>query len=179
MAPQQPPWGEEPGLYESVRERNRDIVGQLADHAKTEGVGIAIENICDKPAPRRRFGTTVDELLWLVEQTDPATVGVCWDVGHAHIAGLDQYRAIKALGPSLRATHIQDNDGSADQHRLPYEGTIDWSAVLRALREIDYRGAFNLEVGGAVHATPLAIRPAKVRYALELVTAMLEGRLEA
>ena len=177
--PSSRPWGEEPGVYETVRERNRDIVGQIAETAKAECVGIAIENICDQPAPRRRFGTTVDELLWLVEQTDPTTVGVCWDVGHAHIAGLDQYRAIKALGRSLRATHIQDNDGTADQHRFPYEGTIDWTAVLRALREIDYQGAFNLEVGGAVHNTPLAIRPAKVRYALELTTAMVEGRLEA
>jgi sugar phosphate isomerase/epimerase len=169
------PWGEEPGVYDAVRERNRDVVGQLADTASSLGLGIAVENTWDHPGPWRRFGTTVGELLWLAEQTDPATVGVCWDTGHAHIAGLDQYRAIKALGPHLRAMHIQDNDGSGDQHRLPYEGTIDWPALLRALREIGYQGAFNLEVGGALHATPLAIRPAKVRYALELAAAMVQG----
>ena len=170
------PWDDDPGVYDTVRQLNRDIVGRLAETAKDECLGIAVENL---PGKGRRFGATVDELLWLVEQTDPTTVGVCWDVGHAHMDGVDQYSAIEALGRNLRATHIQDNDGTADQHRFPYEGTIDWSGVLRALREIDYQGAFNLEVGGAVHATPLAIRPAKVRYAFELTTAMVEGKLEA
>ena len=172
-------WGEEPGLLEAVSNKNRDVLGQLVETAASLGIGIAIENIFDRPGPRRSFGTTVDELLWLVGQTDPEVVGVCLDVGHAHVAGLDQYRAIKALGPALRATHIQDNDGSSDQHRFPYEGTIDWPPLLRALREIGYAGAFNLEVGGAVHATPLALRPAKLRFALELATAMVDGSLEA
>jgi sugar phosphate isomerase/epimerase len=172
-------WGEEPGQFDAVANRNRDVLGTLADAARSLGIGIAVENIFDRPGPRRSFGTTMDELLWLIGQTDPAVVGVCLDVGHAHVAGLDQHKAITALGPALRATHIQDNDGSSDQHRLPYEGTIDWGAVLRGLREIGYQGAFNLEVGGAVHNTPLAIRPAKLRYALELTAAMVEGRLEA
>ena len=175
--PSSRPWGEEPGGYESVRQLNRDIVGQLADAAKPLGLGIAVENVWDHPAPRRHFGANPEELLWLVEQTNPAVVGVCWDTGHAHLAGLDQYRALKALGSHLRATHIQDGDGTSDQHRLPFEGTIDWAGVLRALREIQYEGAFNLEIGGAVHKTPLAIRSAKLRFALELATAMVEGRV--
>lgn len=160
-----------------AREARRDIVGQLADLARPLGVGVAVENMPGSASDRRWFGAVVDELLWLAEQTDPAVVGVCWDTGHAHMVGLDQYEALTALGPHLRATHIQDNDGTADQHRLPYEGSIDWAAVLRALREIGYPGAFNLEIGGAVHATPLPIRPAKVRYALELAAAMLDGRV--
>lgn len=52
-----------------------------------------------------------------------------------------------------------------DQHRLPYEGTVNWDGALRALNEIDYPGAFNLEIGGSLHTTLLVIRPAKIRYA--------------
>ena len=167
------PWGEEPGGYDQVRALNRDIVGRLAETARSLGVGIAVENTWDHPHPRRRFGTTAEELLWLVEQTDPEVVGVCWDTGHAHIAGLDQPRAIRALAPALRALHIQDSDGTHDQHRLPYEGTIAWEPLLRALGEVGYDGAFNLEVGGSVHRVPLPLRPTRLRFALELATRMV------
>ena len=34
-------------------------------------------------------------------------------------------------------THLHDNRGERDDHLLPYEGTIDWSATLAALGETD------------------------------------------
>ncbi len=33
----------------------------------------------------------------------------------------------------MSTTHIHDNRGERDDHLLPYEGTIDWSATLAAL----------------------------------------------
>jgi sugar phosphate isomerase/epimerase len=30
-------------------------------------------------------------------------------------------------------THIHDNNGEKDEHLLPYEGTINWDAAVRAL----------------------------------------------
>ena len=45
-----------------------------------------------------------------------------------------------ALLPALRrsrdlvvTTHVHDNSGEHDDHLLPYEGTIDWNAMLAAL----------------------------------------------
>ncbi|MFQ5809967.1 MAG: hypothetical protein ACE5JM_10145, partial [Armatimonadota bacterium] len=37
-------------------------------------------------------------------------------------------------------------DGSGDQHRPPYFGTVDWPAVLSALREIRFPGPLTFEV---------------------------------
>jgi len=33
----------------------------------------------------------------------------------------------------LVTTHLHDNQGERDDHLLPYEGAIDWSATLPAL----------------------------------------------
>jgi len=100
-------------------------------------------------------------------------MGVCWDTGHANIQKLNQYQAIKALGKNLVTTHIDDNDTSGDQHLLPFEGNINWKAIITALREINYMGLFNLEVGGAIHKVPFTIREAKLRYALELTKTLV------
>lgn len=73
-------------------------------------------------------------------------VGCCWDTGHGMISGDDQYEALTLLGHRVKALHIDDNYGTArDVHLLPYEGLIDWSKVLRALREIGYDHDFAFE----------------------------------
>jgi len=53
---------------------------------------------------------------------------------------------------------------------------VDWKEVMRALREVNYKGFFNLEVGGAMHKVPPSVRVEKARYALELAKALIEGR---
>jgi sugar phosphate isomerase/epimerase len=65
------------------------------------------------------------------------------------------------------ATHISDNDGSGDQHRTPGNGSIDWKAVMRALREAEYDGLFNLEIPGERHAA-LPLRALKSLHARQV-----------
>ena len=174
LHPGSAPSDESPADEEFVRGRNAEVTTALSDAAKKVGMKIALENMVDGWTDSgRRFGATVQELLWLVNQTDPENVGVCWDTGHAHLQGLDQGKAIRALGKHLIATHIDDNDTSRDQHLVPYEGTIDWEDMLTALRDTGYEGPFNLEIGGGVHRIPVPIRALKVRYAFDLTTAML------
>ncbi len=160
-----------------VKEKNLAVFRTFVEEAEKAGVGIAIENLCDhwlKPG-RRRFGATVPELRWLLEELQSPNVGICWDTGHANIQRLDQYRAIKTLGNQLVTTHIADNDTTGDQHLLPFAGNVDWDAVTSALREISFTGLFALEVGGAVHGLPLPVREAKIRYARELTEALCTG----
>ena len=52
---------------------------------------------------------------------------------------------IHALGDKLAALHIHDNDHRLDLHQLPLTMDIDFDAIVRALRAIDYRGYFTLE----------------------------------
>ena len=52
---------------------------------------------------------------------------------------------IRALGSRLGALHIHDNDRWKDLHQIPFAGSIDWSAVTKALKDVDYKGEFTLE----------------------------------
>lgn len=166
-----------PGV-DKTRGENLEMLKGWIPWAERFGIGIAVENMHDLIpgiVGRRAFGATPSELLWLVEQTDPELVGVCWDVNHAHVQKLDQYRAIKELGEHLFHVHVTDTTtDSEEQHLLPFEGKVDWRVVIKALREIEYKGLFSLEAGASVSSLPLCLRDLKLRYALELTEAMIE-----
>ena len=36
--------------------------------------------------------------------------------------------------------HIQDGDGTGDQHLIPGDGTIDWTLFTKTLKEVGYLG---------------------------------------
>ena len=65
--------------------------------------------------------------------------GWCFDVGHAWCSGYapDILKKCSVVPLSL---HIQDNDGSGDQHLIPGDGTIDWKLFTDTLKEIGYLG---------------------------------------
>ena len=52
---------------------------------------------------------------------------------------------IRAIGERLGALHIHDNDRWKDLHQIPFAGSIDWNEVVKALKDIDYKGEFTLE----------------------------------
>ena len=82
-----------------------------------------------------------------MDQLDEACFGICLDTGHLNLKDKDQRNFILKAGKRLKALHIADNQGETDQHMMPYgRGNIDFDEVIRALREVDYEGLFNLEI---------------------------------
>jgi sugar phosphate isomerase/epimerase len=59
---------------------------------------------------------------------------------------------IRALGKRLGALHIHDNDRWKDLHQIPFAGSIDWNAVVKALKDVDYKGEFTLEADTYLNA---------------------------
>ena len=53
---------------------------------------------------------------------------------------------IRTLGQHLQALHIHDNDQWHDSHQLPFTMKMDFDAIVKALKEINYQGYFTLEV---------------------------------
>ena len=47
----------------------------------------------------------------------------------------------------LGSLHVHDNNGHADQHQIPGNGTIDWESFSKALREVGYKGTLSFETG--------------------------------
>jgi len=162
---------------QASKRKNLEMVREWLGFARRFKVGIAVENmhdmIPDVPG-RRSFGATPSDLLWLVQNTDPSLVGVCWDTCHAYVQRLDQYQAIKRLGKHLVHTHMNDNLSiSEEQHLTLFEGKVNWKNVMRALKEIKYEGLFNIEGGFSIGILPLSLRDIKLRYLLKLAEEMI------
>ncbi len=135
--------GEEPS--QAVLDANVESLAQLTRHTGDGPPTICLEN-----------GPNAGRLLALIEAVGGEGLGICFDTGHLGLlrakdpgAGQTERDFIVQAGRHLKALHIADNDGSGDQHLLPYEGGIvDWRSVMQGLKEIAYDGPFNFEVPG-------------------------------
>ena len=68
------------------------------------------------------------------------------DLGHCNLCGSSPEAMIRAFADRLHHIHLHDNNGQADLHLPPGTGTIDWPAVMQALREVGYDGTITLEI---------------------------------
>ena len=108
-------------------------------------VSLLIENSAEGNMQGRFFYMTGQEMNEYLAIDKHPLMGACWDVGHGHMRGCDQYTELTTLGANLKAVHIHDNNGIGDQHLAPYCGTLDFDAVVRALRDIHFAGPFTFE----------------------------------
>lgn len=99
--------------------------------------------------------STAQALVAMLERDfDGSSVGICLDFGHAHLLG-DVADAIETAAEHLITTHVHDNRRRADDHLVPYQGTIDWSTSLLMMQKIGYEGTYLMELAGT--ATPAAV----------------------
>ena len=115
---------------------------QIAKRCREFGISCVLEN----KLPHLIFGST-GEILWILDGLKDVGVGMCLDVGHAYVAGADMNDLFKVRG-RLMMIHAHDNRGHSDDHLAPGDGTIDWSRLLGTLVQIDFHGAFILEMAG-------------------------------
>lgn len=137
-----PKGGKTGKMVEDVLASKR-LLDMLRPHADRYGVRAAIENLGDSDY------ALFDELL----ESYPADyIGFCFDSGHANIAR--QSDMVNRYANRLIALHLHDNDGTADQHNLPGNGTIDWPPIIRSIKSCGYRKPVNLEVHKPSDAEP-------------------------
>ena len=111
----------------------------LGAFARPLGVRLLVENLLSDP-------TTPEHLVLILELGHLDNVGVCLDVGHAHITvGVSQ--AIATLGSRIASVHLHDNHAQKDEHLWPGDGTIDWEATAKALKDLATPPATVLEIG--------------------------------
>jgi sugar phosphate isomerase/epimerase len=112
----------------------------LRAFAKPLGVQVVVENIPNDLS-------TPEGLLELLRTGHFTDIGVCLDVGHAHMSpGVTH--ALEALKDLIRTTHIHDNHGERDEHLWPGNGTIDWKQTIELLRTAPQVPALVLEIEG-------------------------------
>ena len=131
---------------------------EISLFARQRGVEVLLENTPNA------LGTAERLLLFL--NTTHLNVNVCLDVGHAHMnEGVESaYRSLKSR---IRSTHVHDNDGTRDDHRVPGAGTIDWDAAVVETQKIGYDGVLVFEVANSGDPIDVLKRTAHARTRLE------------
>lgn len=158
---------------DEVREKNAAVLRQLTDVLKGRKLVICLENLRAYPGYERVYPDSVDEILWQLDRVGSENLGICLDTGHLNLTVRDQANFIHKAGKHLKALHIADNDGSCDQHIMPYGmGHVNWTEVVQALKEIGYDGLFNLEIPGERNC-PLEVRNYKALYIKQVFDYMM------
>lgn len=123
---------------------NVEFYSDLLETARKFDVCIYTENTCKKNCPCYYIFDAGDFHLLDAALGKPDHFGMCLDVGHAHIEGVDIYDMIQELGDRLLAVHIHDNTG-ADYHMQPFSGKLNFDAVVKGLVDAKFKGYFTLE----------------------------------
>ena len=135
-------------------------IEHLGAFARPLGVRLLVENLLSD-------ATTPEHLVALIAQGHLINVGVCLDLGHAHIAQ-SVPEAIETLGGHISSVHVHDNHSATDEHLWPGDGTIDWLATARALRALDKPPAAVLEISYRLDGAP-DLLPEKIGDAFALL----------
>ena len=152
----------EPNLsLDEVRARNLDALRELVDHIKGRDTVICIENL-RKVVP---VAMSADDLLYFVNEIGTEHLGICLDTGHLNQTKTDTPEDfIQKAAAHVLAVHINGNDGTSDQHVLPFgRDTSDMLSTVRALRRSGFDGLFNLEISGERNC-PIEVRGYKLDY---------------
>ncbi|TVY11425.1 sugar phosphate isomerase/epimerase family protein [Paenibacillus cremeus] len=152
--------------FDACIKDNVEHFSPYVELAVKHNVGIAFENMIERPTSMRRFCSHATELAAMIDVWNEPKVGACWDFGHANFLYKDQRSALRTLGKRLKAMHVNDNYGSSDEHMFPFHGSVDWPTLLPVLAEIGYEGDFTYETHKEFNGLPEAIKDslAKIGY---------------
>lgn len=154
---------------EAALEFNYKFFYDVVDFAEKNGMRVAFECLFQErnrdPEKEPRFCSYVEDLCNLTDKFGTDTVGICWDTGHSKLQyGDEQFKKLEYAGKRVIATHIHDNYYDRDLHTFPFIGDINWQAVIRTLRKIEYKGDFNFELAYARLPSGMALDYLKLLY---------------
>lgn len=159
-------------------EQNAELYFELLPFAKEHDVKIATENMWNwesgaKTACAAACSHHDDFVKHIKAVNDPYFVA-CLDIGHAEMAGLDTSaeKMIYALGNSLQALHIHDNDKIGDSHQIPFSMNIDWNVVAKALKGANYQGYLTLEADRYIDSKGATTEQEVLKCAIDLHNAV-------
>jgi sugar phosphate isomerase/epimerase len=122
---------------ERLARRAVPILAELCRFASDHGIKLVLE-------PLNRYSTphcsTSKDALAIVRQVNSDSLGILLDTFHMNIEEDSFEDAIRTVGGYLKHTHFADNN-----RKMPGFGHIDFSNIVRCLRETGYSGYVSFE----------------------------------
>ncbi|MFH7019243.1 sugar phosphate isomerase/epimerase family protein [Flavobacterium sp. FlaQc-47] len=114
-----------------------NVLGEAALYAQKSGITIGIE-------PINRYESyvcnTAANVLEIIDKTTAPNLAVHLDTFHMNIEENNFYDPIIASGKKLKHLHITESNRG-----MPGEGTVNWDALFKGLRDINFEGNLVLE----------------------------------
>jgi sugar phosphate isomerase/epimerase len=132
-------------------ENSLTAIEHLKAFAHPLGVRILIENL-------QNDITSSEHILEILRVGHFDRVGVCLDVGHAHLTqpenniGIDE--TFELLKPRIAQLHLHDNHGTKDDHLWPGLASIDWTNVAKQIATLPANTPGMLEISHDLEETP-------------------------
>ena len=141
----------EPGQWLAVARAVAPDLRTLGDYAADLGLELTLE------LHKTMLMARGQEALDLMALVDHPAVGVALDPSHVTYAGENVAEIARKLGDLVKHVHLRD---AVDQNIMvvPGDGTVDFTALARALNDIDYQRAAVIELEYE-HAVAPEIRP--------------------
>lgn len=120
--------------YDAAYNRAQESLARLGAEASKVGITIGIENVCNKflPSPL--------EFVRFLDEINCPSVQAYFDNGNAMVTGHPEH-FIHLLGERIVEMHVKDyRRNSMGDFVSILEGDMDWSAMMKALRDIPYTG---------------------------------------
>ena len=131
--------------YKDAYARSQERIRELVPLAKELGVVIAIENVWNK------FLLSPLEFVRYIDELESPWVKAYFDVGNIVLYGYPQ-DWIRTLGDRIVKVHLKDFDSDTKKFVPLREGSIEWPAVVNALRETGFSGFATVELKGGDEA---------------------------
>jgi len=127
----------------------RKLWPPLADYAADRGVRLMFEPLNPILMNAFTFITSLDEAMQLIEDINRPNFGLALDVWHIwHEPSIAD--RVARLGDRIFGVHMCDwpaqQPRSLSDRVLPGDGLIDLAAMLKAIDQTGYRGAYCLEI---------------------------------
>ncbi len=101
---------------------------KIVRHAEKLGVTVALENT-----------KWPGYLEFICDNIKSPNLKICLDTGHNHFHFKDNFN-FDRFKDMIACVHLHDNDSTADQHLIPFDGTIDWKRLSKNLKNSGFCG---------------------------------------
>jgi sugar phosphate isomerase/epimerase len=128
-----------------------DALQRMCDYAATKNVRLVFE--ATNHLEMGKYVNTAANHKRLIEKTGRDNIGIQLDWFHANFEELNPYEAVMDAQPLLWHMHFRDSNSLT-----PGYGTVDFKAVIRAVKRTGYQGYCTIESAPMVPDADAACR---------------------
>lgn len=135
-------------LLSRARSRFLQLLKKQVELAHQRKIKVAIESFCYPPF----IFKNINDFARFVSKFPQEKLGVLLDIGHLYQIGISLSQSLCIFKDRLVDVHIHDATLERDYRKATHlpigKGTIDFSSLIRLLREVHYDGWLTLEIRG-------------------------------